>query len=104
MPTNDAALLQTIIEAIVASPDKVTVEKTVDEMGVLLKVRVDDKDAGTVIGKAGATIAAIRKLMGVFGRKNNARINIKLDVPPRKKLQKYEKPSIEDQNHDTGKL
>lgn len=104
MPTNDVALLQTILEAIVASPDKVTVERTVDEMGVLLKVRVDDKDAGAVIGKAGATIAAIRKLMGVFGRKNNARINIKLDVPPRRKLQKYEKPSIEDQNRDTGKL
>lgn len=104
MQTNDVALLQTILEAIVASPDKVTVERTVDEMGVLLKVKVDEKDAGAVIGKAGATIAAIRKLMGVFGRKNNARINIKLDVPPRKKLKTYEKPSTEDQNHDTGKL
>jgi len=104
MQTNDAALLQTILEAIVASPDKISVERTVDEMGVLLKVKVDDKDAGVVIGKGGATIAAIRKLMGVFGRKNNARINIKLDVPPRKKLKAYEKPSTENQNHDTGKL
>lgn len=104
MQTNDTALLQTILEAIVASPDKATIERTVDEMGVLLKVKVDEKDAGAVIGKAGATIAAIRKLMSVFGRKNNARINIKLDVPPRKKLKTYEKPSIEDQNHDTGKL
>lgn len=104
MQSNDVALLQTILEAVVASPNKVTVERTVDEMGVLLKVRVDDKDAGAVIGKGGATIAAIRKLMGVFGRKNNARINIKLDVPPRRKLKTYEKPSIEDQNHNTGKL
>ena len=104
MQINDAVLLQTILEAIVASPDKVAIERTVDEMGVLLKVKVDERDAGAVIGKAGATIAAIRKLMGVFGRKNNARINIKLDVPPRKKLKTYEKPSIEDQNHDTGKL
>lgn len=104
MQTNDAALLQTILEAIVASPDKLAIERTVDEMGVLLKVKVDDQDAGAVIGKEGGTIAAIRKLMGVFGRKNNARINIKLDVPPRKKLKTYEKPSIEDQNHDTGKL
>jgi len=31
------------------------------------------------------------KIDGRFRKKNNARINIKLDVPPRKKLKTYEK-------------
>lgn len=84
MQGNDTALLEQIIKAIVDEPEKVTVERKVDEMGVLLLVKIDEKDAGLVIGKEGSTIMAIRKIMGVLGMKNNARYNIKLDVPDKK--------------------
>ncbi len=84
MQESDAALLEQIIKAIVDEPEKVTVERKVDEMGVLLLVKLDEKDAGLVIGKAGSTIMALRKIMGVVGMKNNARYNIKLDVPEKK--------------------
>lgn len=85
MQESDAALLEQIIKSFVDEPDKVKVERTVNEMGVLLLVKLDEKDAGLVIGKEGSTIAALRKIMGVIGMKTNARYNIKLDVPPDKK-------------------
>lgn len=84
MQESDTALLEQIIKAFVDEPEKVAVERKVDEMGVLLLVKLDEKDAGLVIGKAGGTIAAIRRIMSVVGMKNNARYNIKLDVPERK--------------------
>ena len=80
----DRELLETILKTIVDEPDKVNVERSVDEMGVLLLVRLAEKDAGLVIGKGGSTISAIRTLLGVLGRKTNARYNIKLDVPEKK--------------------
>lgn len=85
MQESDAALLEQVIKAFVDEPDKVSVERKVDEMGVLLLVKLDEKDAGLVIGKQGSTISALRKIMGVVGMKNNARYNIKLDVPANKK-------------------
>lgn len=103
MQGSDTALLEQIIKAIVDKPDKVIVERSVDEMGVLLRVRLDERDAGALIGRDGSTIAAIRRIMKLVGVKSNARINIKLDVPPRGKQRSYEKPSSEDQSDNTGK-
>lgn len=104
MQGSDTALLETILRAIVDKPEKVAIERSVDEMGVLFLVRLDEKDAGAVIGKGGSTIAAIRKIMGIVGMKNNARLNIKLDVPLKRKSSRYEKPSIEGKNHNSGEL
>lgn len=103
MQESDVALLEQIIQAIVAKPEKVVIERKVDEMGVLLSVRLDDKDAGALIGRGGETIAAIRRIMKLVGVKANARINIKLDVPRRSKND-YEKPSIEDQSNNPREL
>lgn len=78
-------LLESILKAIVTKPDDVRVAKTVDEMGVLLSVKLGEGDAGLVIGRQGKTIQAIRVVMATVGAKNRARINIKLEVPERKK-------------------
>lgn len=77
-------LLETILKEIVTKPEEVKVEKKMDEMGVLLSVKVGDGDAGLVIGREGRTIQAIRAVMAVVGAKNRARINVKLDVPERR--------------------
>jgi len=90
MQVSDAELLETILKAMVDQPEEVQVERTVDEMGVLLKVKLADKDAGAVIGKGGKTIQTIRRIMSIVGMKNNARINVKLDVP---ELEKGAKPT-----------
>jgi len=76
-------LLGSILKAIVDKPGEVKIEKTVDEMGVLLSVKLGEGDAGLVIGRQGKTIQSIRYLMAVIGSKNRARINVKLDVPER---------------------
>ena len=78
-------LLESILKAIVTKSDEVRVTKTVDEMGVLLSVKLGEGDAGLVIGRQGKTIQAIRSVMAVVGAKNRARINVKLEVPERKK-------------------
>lgn len=103
MQGSDAVLLETIIKALVENPDFVRVNRKVDEMGVLLTVNLNEKDAGAVIGKDGSTIQSIRKIMKIVGMKNNARINVKLDVPKWSKKHHVE-PSLKDQNEDTAKL
>lgn len=81
MSTKDQEVLETIAKAIVNKPEEVSVERSVDEMGVLLTLKVDPDDMGSVIGKRGQTVNNIRNLMKVVGAKNNSRVNIKLYDP-----------------------
>ena len=73
--------LENILKSLVNHPEDVKVEKTVDEMGVLLTIKVNPADVGMVIGRKGNTIRAIRTLVKIVGLKNRARINIKLEQP-----------------------
>lgn len=83
MQLQDKEVLETMLQAIVSQPEKVEVDRSVDEMGVLLKVKLGDGDAGMVIGKAGRGIQAIRTVMNAVGRRSQARVNVKLEVPDR---------------------
>jgi len=76
-------LLEDILKAIVDYPDEVKITKNADEMGVLLTVKVSPKDMGSVIGRKGGTISAIRDLVRIAGIKSRARVNIKLEEPAR---------------------
>jgi uncharacterized protein len=80
MPT-DQEFLEFIIKSIVSHPDDVKVVRTVDEMGVLLNLKVHPEDMGQVIGREGSTARAIRSILRVIGVKNNARINLKIEEP-----------------------
>lgn len=77
----DQAFLELIAKAIVSNPDKVLVERTVDEMGVLLTLKIDQSDMGYIIGRRGQTAQAIRTLLKIVGAKNNARVNLKIFEP-----------------------
>ncbi len=81
MESQDKAVLETILQAIVSQPEKVSVTRATDEMGVLLTVKLGEGDAGVVIGKKGQSINAIRSVINIVGRKNQAKVNVKLDVP-----------------------
>jgi uncharacterized protein len=83
MQLQDKEVLETMLQAIVTQPEKVEVSRSVDEMGVLLAVKLGDGDAGMVIGKAGRGIQAIRTVMNAVGRRSQARVNVKLEVPDR---------------------
>ena len=77
----DQKFVEDVVKAIVDNPDKVTTERTIDEMGVLIKLTVDPADMGKVIGKEGKTAKSIRTLLRVLGAKNNARVNLKIIEP-----------------------
>lgn len=77
----DKDFLEALVKAIVDHPDDVVVERKVDEMGVLLSLRVNPQDMGQVVGREGSTAKAIRSLLRIVGIKNNARVNLKIEEP-----------------------
>lgn len=77
----DQEFVSYIIKAIVNNPDKVEVTRTVDELGVLLSVKVDREDMGLLIGRSGSTAKAVRTLARIVGMRNNARVNLRIEEP-----------------------
>jgi hypothetical protein len=77
----DAKFLDVVIKALVEHPDDVKINRTVDEMGVLITLEVHPEDMGKIIGRQGNTAKAIRTLLRVVGMKNNARVNLKINEP-----------------------
>ena len=78
MATIDQQFVEYIVKTLVNNPEKVVVEREIDERGVLLSLSVDPEDVGRVIGKRGATAQSIRTLLRVLGTKNGARDNLKV--------------------------
>ncbi len=78
---NDQEFLEYVTKALVDHPEDVKVDRKVDEMGVLLSLRVNAQDMGQVVGRQGATAKAIRSLLRIVGVKNNARVNLKIEEP-----------------------
>lgn len=78
---NDVAFLEYTVKALVDNPNDVKINRTVDEMGVLLTLSISPADMGKVIGRSGNTAKAIRTLLRVVGMKNNARVNLKINEP-----------------------
>ncbi|MFA6459458.1 MAG: KH domain-containing protein [Candidatus Paceibacterota bacterium] len=77
----DQQFLEYVIKALVDNPDAVKVNRTVDEMGVLLTLEVGAEDMGKIIGRQGNTAKSIRTLLRVVGMKNNSRVNLKINEP-----------------------
>lgn len=77
----DQQFLEYVVKALVDNPDDVKINRTVDEMGVLLTLSVNKDDMGKVIGRSGATAKAIRTVLRVVGMKNDARVNLKIEEP-----------------------
>jgi uncharacterized protein len=77
----DTQFLEMVVKALVENPNDIKINRTVDEMGVLLTLSVNPADMGKVIGRAGNTAKAIRTLLRVVGMKNNARVNLKINEP-----------------------
>lgn len=81
MSSIDQQFVEYIVKSLVNNPDKVQVERTIDEKGVLLSLTVDGEDLGRVIGKRGSTAQSIRTLLRALGTKNDARYNLKIIDP-----------------------
>lgn len=77
----DHEFLEYLVKSIVDHPDDVKVDRKVDEMGVLLTLKVNAQDMGQVVGRQGSTAKAVRSLLRIVGIKNNARVNLKIEEP-----------------------
>ncbi len=77
----DRDFVEQVVKQIVDHPDDVEVTRTVDEMGVLIVLKVNKEDMGKIIGKNGQTAKSLRILLRVIGSKNNARVNLKIVEP-----------------------
>lgn len=77
----DQEFLEYLVQSIVDHPNDVKVERKIDEMGVLLSLKVHPQDMGQVVGRRGETAKAIRSLLRIVGIKNNARVNLKIEEP-----------------------
>lgn len=78
MSTIDQQFVEYIVKSLVGHPDDVSVERLIDEKGVLLTLTVNPEDLGRVIGKRGATAQSLRTLLRALGTKNDARYNLKI--------------------------
>ena len=78
---DDKAFLEYIVKELVDNPNDVKIDRTIDEMGVLITMTVNAADMGKIIGRQGNTAKAIRTLLRVVGMKNNARVNLKINEP-----------------------
>lgn len=77
----DQQFLHTVVTSLVDHPEAVKINRTVDEMGVLLTLDVHAEDMGKIIGRSGNTAKAIRTLLRVVGMKHDARVNLKINEP-----------------------
>ena len=77
----DQDFLEYLVKAIVDHPEDVKIERKVDEMGVLLTLRVNAQDMGQVVGRQGQTANSIRSLLRIVGIKHDARVNLKIEEP-----------------------
>ena len=102
MPQEDKEFLEFLIKALVDNPEDVKIERKVDEMGVLLSLKVNHEDMGQIIGRGGSTAKAIRSLVRIVGLKNHARVNLKIEEPEGKGKKKED--SSDDKSLDDLEL
>ncbi len=70
-----------VVKLLVAQPELVEVDETVDSLGILVTLKVSKDDMGKIIGKGGQTAKSLRILLRVVGSKMNQRVNMKILEP-----------------------
>jgi len=96
MSSIDQQFIEYIVKSLVGNPDAVSIERRIDEKGVLLELTVDPEDLGRVIGKRGGTAQSLRTLLRALGTKNEARYNLKIidNGEPRPQRENYDSDSV----------
>lgn len=77
----DKDFLEIVVKAIVDKADDVIIERSVDDLGVLIKLRVNEADMSKIVGKNGQTAKALRTLLRLVGSKYDLRVNLKILEP-----------------------
>lgn len=77
----DAQFVETVAKMLVENPDSVEVNRTIDDLGVLITLKVAAEDMSTIIGREGRAAKAVRTLLRIIGAKSNERVNLKIVEP-----------------------
>jgi predicted RNA-binding protein YlqC (UPF0109 family) len=77
----DKQILEDLVVELVEFPDQVRIERTTDDMGVLLSVGINPADMGRIIGKEGQTARALRTILRALGHKRGSHISMKVLEP-----------------------
>lgn len=77
------SFLRYVLQNLVEDPDELHIDAVIDQLGVLLTVRVSERDMGKLIGKGGQTVKALRTLLRVIGGNTSQRVNLKILEPDR---------------------
>jgi uncharacterized protein len=76
--SNDVEFIKNIVTGLTGDDECFTVERSVDERGVLLELTIEKEAAGRVLGKSGQTAMAIRTLLRALGHRNDARYSLRI--------------------------
>jgi len=74
-------LLEFIIKGITAKPEEVIISESEEEGSLILKLKVADDDFGTIIGKGGRTVKALRDVLRLRAQKENIKYNLIIEEP-----------------------
>lgn len=92
----DKDFLELVIKSIVDKPESVKIDRSVDDLGVLIKLTVDESDMSKVVGKSGQTAKALRTLLRLVGSKFNLKVNLKILEPDGSERRKEEPETKEE--------
>jgi len=101
---HDREFVEYVIKNIVTKPEAVQVTRTVDELGVLLTVKVAPEDMGLLIGRSGSTAKAVRTLARIVGMRSNSRVNVRIEEPEGGRLDKGLMGSKEGASRDVEEI
>ncbi|HVC91273.1 MAG TPA: KH domain-containing protein [Acidobacteriaceae bacterium] len=71
-------LIAAIARSLVDKPEAVSVSETSNEVGTILRLRVDPTDVGKVIGKQGRTARSLRTILGAVSVKLHHRYSLEI--------------------------
>ncbi len=72
-------LVETIVKALVESPEEVVVNEVAGEQAVIYEIKVGQKDTGKVIGKQGRTAQAIRTIVRAASARTGKSATVQID-------------------------
>lgn len=74
----EVEFLKFIVESLVENKNDVVIERTQDELWILLTLKVNKSDMWVIIWKSWNIVTSIRSLLRILWSKTNTRINLKV--------------------------
>ena len=71
-------LVEYIARGVVNQPEEVEADEVLDEMGIILKLKVSPEDKGRIIGKQGKVVEAIRTLLRVMAIREEKKVRLEV--------------------------